>query len=189
MENGDSTDAVAELPMPPMATPSAAQVRALMHAWVATPTDGVLTRPSVSLPSKIRSSGRVLLLDGVQDPGNLGTLLRTAVAFRWAAVALLPGCCDPFNPKAVRAARGACFRMPLWRIASWNQLLQLAAGMDVTLLAADPTGDATGRAMDHAVSNAGTGGPLWLALGAEGQGLSASAPEGCTRIAIPGAGA
>lgn len=41
----------------------------------------------------------MLVLDGVQDPGNLGTLIRTAAAFRWDAVCLMPGCCDPFNDK------------------------------------------------------------------------------------------
>jgi TrmH family RNA methyltransferase len=133
----------------------------------------------------------VLLLDGVQDPGNVGTLLRTAVAFRWAACALLPGCCDPFNPKAVRAARGACFRLPLWRLASWQQVEQFTAtaALDVALLAADPTGDATGSAMRDAVDTCGAGGSLWLALGSEGQGLSDGWQRCCTKIAIPGAGA
>ena len=42
---------------------------------------------------------RVLALDGIQDPGNLGTLTRTALALGWDAVALLPGTCDPFNDK------------------------------------------------------------------------------------------
>lgn len=56
---------------------------------------------------------RLLVLDGIQDPGNLGTLVRTAVAFQWDGVFLLPGCCDPFNEKALRASQGACFQLPI----------------------------------------------------------------------------
>ena len=61
--------------------------------------------------AKRRRTTRVLALEGVQDPGNVGTLVRTAVAFGWEYVALLPGTCDPFNDKAMRAARGATFRV------------------------------------------------------------------------------
>lgn len=56
---------------------------------------------------------RLLVLDGVQDPGNVGTIWRTADAFGADALVLLPGCADPWSPKAVRASMGACFRLPL----------------------------------------------------------------------------
>lgn len=56
---------------------------------------------------------RVLLLDGVQDPGNLGTILRTAEAFAIGAVVLCEGCADPFAPKTVRSTMGAVFRLPV----------------------------------------------------------------------------
>ncbi|KAH9314127.1 hypothetical protein KI387_022754, partial [Taxus chinensis] len=64
---------------------------------------------------------RLLVLDGIQDPGNLGTLLRTAVAFQWDGVFLLPGCCDPFNEKALRASQGACFQVPI-ATGLWSHL-------------------------------------------------------------------
>ena len=54
----------------------------------------------------------MLLLDGIQDPGNLGTILRTADALQ-IPVALLEGCADPYSHKAVRASMGAVFRMPI----------------------------------------------------------------------------
>ena len=54
----------------------------------------------------------VLVLDGVQDPGNVGTLLRTAHALGAAGAILLPGTADPSNPKVIRAAMGASFRLP-----------------------------------------------------------------------------
>jgi RNA methyltransferase, TrmH family len=53
---------------------------------------------------------------GVGDPGNVGTVLRSALAFGAAGVALGPGCADPFGPKAVRASMGAVFQVPLARV-------------------------------------------------------------------------
>ncbi|MCD7947360.1 MAG: RNA methyltransferase [Oscillospiraceae bacterium] len=58
--------------------------------------------------------GRYLVLDGVQDPGNVGTIWRTADAFGADGIFLLPGCADPYAPKTVRATMGACFRLPVW---------------------------------------------------------------------------
>ena len=55
-----------------------------------------------------------LVLDGLQDPGNVGTIWRTADALGAAGVFLLPGCADPFSPKTVRSTMGACFRLPVW---------------------------------------------------------------------------
>lgn len=68
-------------------------------------------------PLEIPRSGagrRYLLLDGVQDPGNVGTMLRTADAFGWRTV-LLPGCADLYNPKTLRAAMGVHFRSVICR--------------------------------------------------------------------------
>ena len=60
-------------------------------------------------------SGRLyLVLDGVQDPGNVGTMLRTADAFGADGVFLLPDCADLYHPKTVRASMGAVFRLPAW---------------------------------------------------------------------------
>lgn len=54
-------------------------------------------------------SQRILVLDGVQDPGNVGTLLRSALAFNFTSIILLPGCADPYNAKAMAASQGALF--------------------------------------------------------------------------------
>ena len=61
----------------------------------------------------------MLLLDGIQDPGNLGTILRTADALQ-VPVALLEGCADPYSHKVVRASMGAVFRMEIVQTA-WQQ--------------------------------------------------------------------
>jgi len=69
----------------------------------------------VSLPERHfpQSPSYLLALDGIADPGNLGTLLRSALAFGWEGVFLTKECCDPFNDKALRSAKGATFRLPL----------------------------------------------------------------------------
>ena len=59
---------------------------------------------------------------GVGDPGNVGTVLRTAAAFGASSVALGPDCADPYGPKAVRASMGAVFTMPLARVDSLSAL-------------------------------------------------------------------
>lgn len=58
---------------------------------------------------------RVLLLDGVQDPGNLGTLLRTAVSFSFDALYLSENACDLYNEKCIRSTQGALFQIPVVR--------------------------------------------------------------------------
>jgi TrmH family RNA methyltransferase len=63
----------------------------------------------------------VLVLDAVQDPGNFGTLVRTAEALGAAGVVALPGTVDPWNPKSVRAAMGSSFRLPVVE-ADWDAL-------------------------------------------------------------------
>ncbi len=63
-------------------------------------------------PTALDGKKYILALDAVADPGNLGSLLRTAVALNWDGVFLLEGCCDLFNDKTVRASRGACLLLP-----------------------------------------------------------------------------
>ncbi|MBM3197824.1 MAG: RNA methyltransferase [Chlamydiae bacterium] len=63
----------------------------------------------------LENKSSLLILDGIQDPGNLGTLLRTALALGWEGAYITQGSCDPFNDKALRAAKGATFYLPLQR--------------------------------------------------------------------------
>lgn len=67
-------------------------------------------------PEPAFARGRYLALDGLQDPGNLGTILRTAEAFGMDGVILMEGCADAFQPKTVRAAMGSLFRQKLYRM-------------------------------------------------------------------------
>lgn len=62
-----------------------------------------------------------LILDGISDPGNVGTLIRSAKATGIEAILLLPNCCDVFNPKAVRSAMGSTFHVPICSFKSWDE--------------------------------------------------------------------
>lgn len=76
------------------------------------------------------SGQRYLVLDGLQDPGNVGTIWRTADALGADGLILVNGCADPWNHKVVRATMGACFRLPAYEVAAEHlpKLLE-AAGL------------------------------------------------------------
>ena len=122
---------------------------------------------------------RFLVLDGIQDPGNLGTLVRTARAFALDAVVALDGTVDLWNPRVVRASAGSVFRIPVVR-APWREVAAWAAGSQVIVA------DAAGQdAAILAVS------PPWmLVVGNEGAGVREEirAVAGA-RAAVPIAGA
>ncbi len=128
------------------------------------------------MPQDLSTAHFLLILDGVSDPGNLGTLLRTAKALGWDGAFLTPGSTDPFNEKAVRAAKGATFTLP-WRSGTWEELTALLQTRKMTLLAADVSGE------DLAACKAAT--PLALALGNEAHGLAPQLKEKAKLIAIP----
>ena len=69
--------------------------------------------PDTALPEKLTGQ-RYVVLDGVQDPGNVGTVIRTADAFGCDGVILLTGCADPYSVKTLRSSMGAVFRLPVW---------------------------------------------------------------------------
>ena len=81
--------------------------------------------PQWNLDQLFRGLALVVVLDGVQDPGNAGTIVRAAEAFGASGVAFLKGTVDPFNPKTIRASAGSVFRVPM--VASLDERLFLAA--------------------------------------------------------------
>lgn len=87
---------------------------------------------------------RLAVLDAVQDPGNVGTLIRAADALGAGGVAVLPGTADPWNPKAVRAAAGASFRIPVVA-TSVAELAGWCRERGVPLLAAAAAGEPAPR--------------------------------------------
>lgn len=75
--------------------------------------EGIIAIAKMPSFSSLETKNKILALDGVSDPGNLGTLIRTALAFGWQGIYLVGNCCDPFNEKALRAAKGATFKISL----------------------------------------------------------------------------
>lgn len=70
------------------------------------------------------SKGFLVILDGVKDPGNLGTIVRTVDAAGGDGVILINECVDPYNPKAVRATMGSVFRVPIFQVDDTDELLE-----------------------------------------------------------------
>lgn len=121
---------------------------------------------------------RYVVLDTVQDPGNVGTILRTADAFHADGLFLVNGCADLYNPKTLRATMGAVFRCPVWS-AAVDELSALLKCSGVPLYGAalrEDTLDA--RAVDYR--------RCAIAIGSEGRGLSEGVLSVCDRtIKIP----
>lgn len=117
--------------------------------------------------------GRVLVLDGVQDPGNAGTLVRTAEAMGLDAVLALPGTVDLWNPKVVRGSAGSLFRVPVLE-AGWEETREWLRERGVEIWAADAGGGPLGR--DEPVPER-----LALVLGNEGAGVREEVREEAAR--------
>jgi len=100
----------------------------------------VLDLPAGDLATVLAGAGPVLLLAGVNDPGNAGTLVRSAEAFGAAGVLFGRGGVDPYSPKVVRAAMGSLFRLPI-AIVEPEELLAAAAAAGRAVVATDTTGD------------------------------------------------
>jgi len=129
-----------------------------------------------------------LVLDGVSDPGNVGTLLRSSLAVGASGVVMLPGCCDVWNPKAVRSSMGASFQLPIVDASDWEDAVQTLVGTyDVKKIygATMMEGDEDSKTGGHYDLNAATitGSlayfdidwllqPSALVIGSEGNGLS-----------------
>ncbi len=126
----------------------------------------------------LAASGIAVFLEGLQDPGNLGAIVRSAAGLGAAAVLLSEGCADPFHPAAVRGSAGGVFRValePNARVADAADRVRAKGG---SAWAADPAGSPLAGWRPRR--------PALLLLGAEGAGLSAAATKAVDgRVAIP----
>jgi TrmH family RNA methyltransferase len=133
----------------------APQGAAALARWKEFSLEAVLAKSKV---------GPLLAIAGVQDPGNLGTILRSAEAFGAGGVLLGEGTVSPFNPKVVRASAGSVFRLPVAR-AKLSGALGLMKEQSLRLVA-------TASHKGTPLAQANLSGPLAIFVGSEGAGLS-----------------
>ena len=178
-------------------TTVAGHVRGLKHTRVVVVGDGnfeklastetpqgviALVRPPAwSLDQLLRGRPLVTLLDGIQDPGNAGAILRAAEAFGATGAAFLSGSVSPYNPKCLRASAGSLFRLPV--VAALDESL-LAVALEqkrVRLFAAHPKAE-------KLVFETDLTGACAIVIGAEGRGVSPTLQRRAAGIRIPTSG-
>jgi TrmH family RNA methyltransferase len=136
--------------------------------------------PPRNLETILRGQNLLLLLAcGLQDPGNLGTIMRSAAAFGASALFTLQETVSPFNPKAVRSSAGAIFHLPVLEDLAANELLSRLRAAHVRIIAAD-------RHSPAALYQADLGGSLAIIVGREASGLPPEiAREASLLLSIP----
>lgn len=138
--------------------------------------EGIIAEVVMPLETTLVGCRYIVALDQVSDPGNLGTLLRTALALGWEGAFILNNSCDPYNDKAIRAAKGATFRLPL-QLGTWDDLRKVIENSGIEPIAADLEGEN----LETCTSEKG----VLLVLGSEAQGLSEEAHQICKKVSIP----
>ena len=134
--------------------------------------------PATEAPEDKLPGSRYLVLDGLQDPGNVGTIWRTADALGADGLILVNGCADPFAPKTVRATMGACFRLPVYEVSA-EELPGLLERSDLPLYATALRED-TVDVRDADLTRAA------VVIGSEGRGISDGMLDLCEKtLKIP----
>lgn len=144
----------------------------------------ICEKPAESLRLPSPDSGKqILVLENIQDPANLGAVLRTAEAVGVAGVVLGGNCCDAFSPKALRAGMGAAFRLPVYLRENAVDAIERLNGSGFRTFAAVPDSTAV------PVTEIDFSFPAAVVVGNEGNGLTEEAKNACcARITIPMAG-
>jgi tRNA G18 (ribose-2'-O)-methylase SpoU len=154
---------------------------------LAPPPHRTLASLSPLLPSKkpsstSSSSPLFLFLDDVQDPANVGAILRSGEAFGVAVALLTPGCAWPFSPRALRASAGSAFRLPVAARVAAGEAVAWARRHGIALAGAAAHGGTAPEAL-------GCVRPLALVIGSEGHGISAEIAGSLDhRVTLPLAG-
>lgn len=133
------------------------------------------------LEYEITSPTRILILDGVQDPGNLGTLVRTAISFSFDLVYCSNETCDLYNEKTIRSTQGALFHIPVIR-GDLNEIVKSLQKDDFTVIA-------TSLEDSHSMSQIPSVAKMAFIFGNEGQGVSKQLQQlanDCLRIEMHG---
>jgi TrmH family RNA methyltransferase len=137
--------------------------------------------PQWTLDQLLRGCALVAVLDGIQDPGNAGAILRTAEAFGATGAAFLRGSANPYNPKCMRASAGSVFRLPIAAALDESLFLNAFDKKRGVLYAAMPRADLLADAANFKSSCA-------IVIGSEGRGVSQSLADHATAIHIPTSG-
>ncbi|HKV43705.1 MAG TPA: RNA methyltransferase [bacterium] len=144
---------------------------------------GIARRPREATASLLEDPQALLVvLDGLQDPGNVGTMLRTGAAVGAAGALIVGATADPFGPKAIRASAGAVFGVPMLSVASAEDCGEALVAHRVRILIADPRGDRLHTDVSFAR-------PLALVFGGEGKGAGTAWRRYGTTVRLPMAGA
>lgn len=138
--------------------------------------EGLIAEFKMPENASLNGLKKVLVLDGINDPGNLGTILRTALALGWEGIFLINESCDPYNEKALRAARGATFKIPM-ATGTWDDLEALIKKNKWTPLAADMKGTPLNKLEK--------GKNYLLILSNEAHGISDRAGKISQKVSIP----
>ena len=143
------------------------QFRSICNTKTPQGTMAVVRAPQDMYSSRLpaNTGTKILLLEDIQDPGNVGALIRTAAAFDYSGVILTEKCADPLAPKCVQATAGAVLSVWLRRTARYLELAEGLRKSGYTLIAADLNGEETPSKLQK-------GDRLLLALGSEASGLS-----------------
>ena len=141
---------------------------------------GVFRTPVHTL-EEVKRGGRYLALERVQDPGNVGTLLRSAAAFGFDGVLLSDGCASVFAPKTLRASMGAAVRIPVIEAGKMPETIARLRALGITCLAAALY---QSQPLSAAASSCPDG--VCVVIGSEGQGISGSVRAAATHhLALP----
>jgi RNA methyltransferase, TrmH family len=132
--------------------------------WFAAPQEGALAPGESAWGRMSAGIPLILVAGGLQDPGNVGTIARSAEAFGASGMILLPGTASLWNPKTLRASAGAAFRLPSLRMAAEDAFTALRA-KGIRIFAATPR---------HGTASLDFSQPAALLIGNEGAGLPAS---------------
>ncbi len=133
---------------------------------------GLCTKPTPK--QEITSFSKILLLDRLQDPGNVGTLIRSAYSFGLEAVVLSLDCADPYGPKTIQASQGALFHIPLFTQANLVEVIEELKQQNLSVFGAALHRQAI-TLHDLTIPNR-----FGLVIGNEGQGISEDVLEACS---------
>jgi len=137
--------------------------------------------PQWTVEQLFRGRSLAVILDGIQDPGNAGAILRAAEAFGASGVAFLKGTVNPYNPKCLRASAGSVFRVPLVAAMDAHLLLAAVEQRKIDLFALMPNGARDLGELNFTRKCA-------IIVGSEGHGVSARLRAKAADVRIPTAG-